>query len=244
MRGDFAATVKTLDGLSAAQARGEAVEGIFRDFETLIMPGITHWQHPGWFAYFPANNSPASVLGELLAAGLGSQGMVWQTSPAATELEEVVCDWLRQMIGLPEGFTGVIQDTASTATLVALLTARERATNLGTRLATTTPAWPRMDVDRAPVAQDLPASSFAAGDLAYVDVADDVRFIRRLQRDIAERGRTVHSVIEQYLTVVRPGHYEFIEPTKRYADVIVPQGGQNKVAIDLLASRIRQQLHS
>jgi aromatic-L-amino-acid decarboxylase len=108
--------------------RGEAMECIFRDFERTIMPGITHWQHPGWFAYFPANNSPASVLGELLTAGLGAQGMVWQTSPAAAELEEVVLDWLRQMIGLPSGFSGVIQDTASTATLCALLSAREKAT--------------------------------------------------------------------------------------------------------------------
>ena len=109
-------------------ARGEVMEDIFRDFERTIMPGITHWQHPGWFAYFPANNSPASVLGELLTAGLGAQGMVWQTSPAAAELEEVVLDWLRQMIGLPSGFSGVIQDTASTATLCALLSAREKAT--------------------------------------------------------------------------------------------------------------------
>ena len=109
-------------------ARGESMEAIFRDFEAAVMPGITHWQHPGWFGYFPANNSPASVLGELLTAGLGAQCMVWQTSPAAAELEEVVLDWLRQMIGLPEGFAGVIQDTASTATLCALLSARERAT--------------------------------------------------------------------------------------------------------------------
>ena len=109
-------------------ARGEGMEAIFRDFERVVMPGITHWQHPGWFAYFPANNSPASVLGELLTAGIGAQCMVWQTSPAAAELEEVVCDWLRQMIGLPAGFSGVIQDTASTATLCAFLSARERAT--------------------------------------------------------------------------------------------------------------------
>ena len=109
-------------------SRGEAMEAIFRDFESVVMPGITHWQHPGWFGYFPANNSPASVLGELLTAGLGAQCMVWQTSPAAAELEEVVLDWLRQMIGLPDGFSGVIQDSASTATLCALLSARERAT--------------------------------------------------------------------------------------------------------------------
>jgi aromatic-L-amino-acid decarboxylase len=106
----------------------ESMDRIMEDFEKIIVPGLTHWQHPGWFAYFPSNNSPASILGELLSAGLGTQGMVWQTSPAATELEEVVMDWLRQMIGLPEGFAGVIQDTASTATLCALLAAREKAT--------------------------------------------------------------------------------------------------------------------
>jgi aromatic-L-amino-acid decarboxylase len=109
-------------------ARGEDMDAIFKDFERVILPGVTHWQHPGWFAYFPANNSPASVLGELLTAGLGAQCMVWQTSPAAAELEEMVLDWLRQMIGLPPGFSGVIQDTASTATLCAFLSARERAT--------------------------------------------------------------------------------------------------------------------
>jgi aromatic-L-amino-acid decarboxylase len=113
-------------------SRGEDMEGVFADFEKIILPGITHWQHPGWFAYFPANNSPASVLGELLTAGLGAQCMLWQTSPAAAELEEVVVDWLRQMIGLPDGFSGVIQDTASTATLCALLSAREKATGFET----------------------------------------------------------------------------------------------------------------
>ncbi len=107
---------------------GESMDVIFNDFKNLILPGITHWQHPNWHAYFPANNSPESVLAELLTAGLGAQGMVWQTSPAATELEDRVMDWLRGMIGLPDGFSGVIQDTASTATLCALLSARERAT--------------------------------------------------------------------------------------------------------------------
>ena len=106
----------------------EPMDAVMRDFEKIILPGITHWQHPGWFAYFPANNSPASVLGEILTAGLGVQGMVWKTSPAAAELEEVVMGWLRDMIGLPGSWAGVIQDTASTATLCALLTARERAT--------------------------------------------------------------------------------------------------------------------
>ena len=108
---------------------GESLETIFEDFKKIIIPGITHWQHPSWFAYFPANNSPPSVLAELLTAGLGAQCMVWQTSPAAAELEERVMEWLRQMLGLPPGMEGVIQDTASTANLVALLTAREKATD-------------------------------------------------------------------------------------------------------------------
>ncbi len=108
---------------------GEPMNRIFADFEEVILPGITHWQHPNWHAYFPANNSPESVLGEILTAGLGAQGMSWLTSPAATELEDRVMDWLRQMIGLPEGLSGVIQDSASTSTLAALLSARERATN-------------------------------------------------------------------------------------------------------------------
>jgi len=114
---------------SSPPEKGESMAEIFHDFEKIILPGMTHWQHPGWFAYFPANNSPPSILAELLTAGLGAQCMIWKTSPAATELEEVVCDWLRQMLGLPPGLAGVIQDTASTSTLVALLTAREKATN-------------------------------------------------------------------------------------------------------------------
>ncbi len=109
-------------------AAGEPMERIVADFETALLPGITHWQHPSFFAYFPANASPPSLLAEMLTATLGAQCMLWQTSPAATELETRVLDWLRQMIGLPDGFHGVIQDSASGAILCALLTARERAT--------------------------------------------------------------------------------------------------------------------
>jgi aromatic-L-amino-acid decarboxylase len=107
---------------------GEPLERIFADFERILLPGMTHWQHPSFFAYFPANSSPPSVLAEMLTATLAAQCMLWQTSPAATELETRVLDWLRQMIGLPEGFAGVIQDSASSATLCAVLVARERAT--------------------------------------------------------------------------------------------------------------------
>ena len=104
---------------------GGATELIAR-LEADVLPGITHWNHPGFFAYFPSNTSYASILGDLVCAGLGVQGMSWQTSPAATEIEEVVMDWLRQMIGLSAAWTGVIQDTASTATLGALICAREQ----------------------------------------------------------------------------------------------------------------------
>ena len=105
----------------------EPMEAIFADFDRIIPPGITHWQHPRFFAYFPANASPASMLAEQLANAIAAQGMLWQTSPAATEVEQVMVDWLRQALGLPDGFTGTIHDSATTATLAAVLTMRERA---------------------------------------------------------------------------------------------------------------------
>ena len=114
----------------SAPEESEQFDTLFRDFAQLVVPGMTHWNHPGWFAYFPGNNSPPSILAEMLTATLGAQCMSWATSPAATELEQVTMAWLVQMIGLPAEFTGVIQDTASTATLVALLSARERAAGL------------------------------------------------------------------------------------------------------------------
>ncbi|MCL1909217.1 MAG: pyridoxal-dependent decarboxylase [Holophagaceae bacterium] len=108
--------------------QGVGLKDIGKTLDQIVMPGITHWNHPGFFAYFPANSDYSSILADLVTAGLGVQGMSWQTSPAATEVEEVVMDWLRQMLGLSTSFSGVIQDTASTATLCALLCARERAT--------------------------------------------------------------------------------------------------------------------
>jgi aromatic-L-amino-acid decarboxylase len=115
----------------APPEEGEPFGTILEEFRDRIVPGMTHWNHPRFFAYFPANNSAPSILAEMLTAALGAQCMSWQTSPAATELEQVVMEWLRGMLGLPEGFTGVIQDTASTSTLVALLMARERSTGYG-----------------------------------------------------------------------------------------------------------------
>ncbi|MEJ5286383.1 MAG: pyridoxal-dependent decarboxylase [Bacteroidota bacterium] len=108
---------------------GEPFENILEDFENIILKGITHWQHPRFFAYFPANTSFPSILGEYLTSALGIQAMMWLTSPSATELEEKVVHWLRDAMGISKEFTGIIQDTASTSTLVAILTAREKASN-------------------------------------------------------------------------------------------------------------------
>ncbi len=116
-------------------AQGESFPEILADIERLILPGITHWQSPNFYAYFPSNASGPAILGDLLSSGLGVQGMLWATSPACTELETHVLDWLVHMLGLPQKFLstrsggGVIQDTASSASLCALLAARERATN-------------------------------------------------------------------------------------------------------------------
>jgi aromatic-L-amino-acid decarboxylase len=104
----------------------EPYDTVFDDFTKIILPGMTHWQHPQFFAYFPANNSEPSILAEMLTATMGAQCMLWLTSPAAEELEERMMEWLREMLGLPEGFTGVIQDSSSSSTLVALLSAREK----------------------------------------------------------------------------------------------------------------------
>lgn len=108
--------------------RPEPMADIFGDFKRDILPGITHWQHPSFFAYFPANSSPPSVLAEMLTATLAAQCMLWQTSPAGTEVETRMMEWLRTMTGLPDDLHGVIHDSATSATLAALLTAREKAT--------------------------------------------------------------------------------------------------------------------
>lgn len=110
---------------------GESFDAVMADLDAIVMPGLSHWQHPSFFGYFPSNGTLASILGDFTSTGLGVLGLAWQSSPALTEVEEVVCDWLRQMIGLTPAWRGVIQDTASSSTLVALICARERATAFG-----------------------------------------------------------------------------------------------------------------
>ena len=110
----------------AAPEQGHSMDAVWDDFTKIIPPGMTHWQHPRFFAYFPANAAPVSVVAEYLVSAMAAQCMLWQTSPAATELETCVMAWLRQALGLPEDFAGVIQDSASSGTLAAVLVMRER----------------------------------------------------------------------------------------------------------------------
>ncbi len=114
---------------AAPPEAAEPMETIWADFDRIVPPGMTHWQHPRFFAYFPANAAPASMLAEQLANAMAAQGMLWQTSPAATEVEQVMVAWLAQALGLPDRVRGTIHDSASTATLAAVLTMRERALN-------------------------------------------------------------------------------------------------------------------
>jgi len=119
------AVARQLPGMAPEQA--EAMEVIWQDFERIVPGGMTHWQHPRFFAYFPANAAPASMLAEQLVNAMGCNALIWQTSPAATEVEQVMMGWLRQALGLPDSFTGTIHDSATTATLSAVLTMREQA---------------------------------------------------------------------------------------------------------------------
>ncbi|HML18450.1 MAG TPA: pyridoxal-dependent decarboxylase, partial [Bryobacteraceae bacterium] len=106
----------------------EPFDAILADLDKIVLPGLSHWQHPSFFGYFPSNGSLSSVLGDLASTGLGVLGLSWQSSPALTEVEEVVTEWMRQLVGLSDAWSGVIQDTASTSTLIALICAREKAT--------------------------------------------------------------------------------------------------------------------
>src|SRR5438034_876441 len=125
------ATVKPGDIVKALPAEApedpEPFDRIMGDFERVLLPGVTHWNHPGFLAYFATTGSAPGVLAEFLTAALNQQAMLWRTSPAATELEEVALGWLRRLIGLPDDFEGVIYDTASIATMHAIVAAREAA---------------------------------------------------------------------------------------------------------------------
>jgi aromatic-L-amino-acid/L-tryptophan decarboxylase len=154
--------------------QGEPFAAILKDVGDVILPGITHWQSPNFFAYFPCNNSGPSILGELLAAGLGVQGMLWATSPACTELETHVLDWLVEALGLPEQFRsvtaggGVIQDTASSAALCAIVAARERAGSSGRPLVAYASTQAHSSIEKG-----LRIAGLGSGDFRRIEVGQD-----------------------------------------------------------------------
>jgi aromatic-L-amino-acid decarboxylase len=192
----------------APPERAEGFDALLADLDEVVVPGLTHWQHPRYFAYFPANSSPAAILGDLLSSGIGAQGMIWATSPAVTEVEQVVVDWLAQALGLPEQFRhdapgrggGVIQDTASTATFTALLAAlhaasagRVRDAGLGdTRWTLYGSSQAHSSLVKAAMMAGLGSESVRMVDVDPATQAMDVRSLERmLAEDIDDGCRPV-----------------------------------------------------
>jgi len=204
--------------------RPEGLDAIVADLDEIVLPGITHWNHPGWFAYFPSNTDLSSVLADMVSSGLGPQGMSWQTSPAATEIEDVTIDWLRQMLGLPERFSGVIHDSASTATFCALLCARERTTGYGqTRGGLQDEDRPLVvyasDQAHSSVPKGALLAGFGADHLRLIDT-DDVyamgvdRFVVAVRDDVAA-GRRPCAVVAAVGTTATTA----VDPLREIAEV-------------------------
>jgi aromatic-L-amino-acid decarboxylase len=182
----------------APPEQGEPFDSLLADLDRIVVPATTHWQHPSFFAYFPANTSGPSVLGDLACAGLGVQGMLWSTGPACTELETVMLDWLAQLLGLPEKFrsNGVIQDSASSASLVATLAALHRAS--GGR-------WRESGVDQwytvytsteghSSILKAVRIAGLGSAALRVIDVDDDVAMRPAALREAIETDRAAGRV--------------------------------------------------
>ncbi|HEY7546241.1 MAG TPA: pyridoxal-dependent decarboxylase, partial [Blastocatellia bacterium] len=164
---------------ASAPAEGESFEEILADFERLIIPGVTHWNQAGFFAYISNSASMPAIIGELLSAALNINAMLWRTSPAATELEEITTDWLRQMIGLPDSFSAVIYDTASISTLCAIAAAREAVADINVREDGLTSAAQRLRLyasDQAHSSVEKGAITLGLGQKSVRKIASDSRF--------------------------------------------------------------------
>jgi aromatic-L-amino-acid decarboxylase len=161
---------------------GEPFERLMRDLDDIVLPALSHWQHPSFFGYFPSNASLSSVLGDYVSTGLGVLGLSWQSSPALTEVEEVVTDWMRGMVGLSQSWSGVIQDTASTSTLVALMCARERSTGYAL-------AHGGLQAEPAPLAVYVSAHSHSSVDKAALLAGFGRDNIRLVPHDAAHAMR-------------------------------------------------------
>ena len=201
----------------------ESFETILEDVDRHVMPGITTWQHPRFFGYFPSNALFSSLLGDYLSSGLGVIGLAWQSSPALTEVEEVVVDWMRQMLGLSDAWSGVINDTASTSTLVALLCARERASNYSLSrgglqaeeqpLVVYTSSQSHSSVEKAAVLAGFGKANVRSipHDAAYAmrtdalaeAIADDVKHGRRPCAVVATTGTTTSTAFDPIEAIAR-----------------------------------------
>ena len=220
-----------IQSLLADEPPREAVglEGIAAELDRVVLPGITHWNHPGWFAYFPSNTDLTSVLADLVSAGLGAQCMSWQTSPAGTELENVVMEWLRQMLGLPAQFTGVIHDSASTATLCALLCAREGATDYSQNRGGLQAGDPPLvvyasDQSHSSIPKAALLAGFGADNLRLLGTDDDhslrVDLLETAVRDDLADGRRPCAVVAAVGTTATTA----LDPVARIADVAARHG--------------------
>jgi len=205
------------------------LDDITAELDRVVLPGITHWNHPGWFAYFPSNTDLSSVLADMVSAGLGAQCMSWQTSPAGTEVENVVVEWLRQMLGLPLQFAGVIHDSASTATLCALLCARERANGLSQNHGgLQTDAAPLVvyasDQSHSSVPKAALLAGFGADNLRLLATDDDhalrVDLLEAAVRDDVAAGRRPCAVVATVGTTATTA----LDPVARIADVAQRHG--------------------
>ncbi|MBK1785517.1 pyridoxal-dependent decarboxylase [Prauserella cavernicola] len=205
---------------------GEPFDAVLADLDRAILPGLTHWQHPSFFAYFPANASGPAVLGDLLSSGLGVQGMVWATSPACTELESLVVDWFAELLGLPAHFRtdsrggGVIQDTASSASLVAMLAALRRAGGQGQRRTVYVSSQTHSSLEKAGRIAGL-----ADGDVRAVDVDEHTLELDpgQLDRLIAE-DLAAGAVPAMVCATVGTTSTTAIDPVRRIGEVCRARG--------------------
>ncbi len=207
----------------------EPFEALLADLDTIVAPGLSHWQHPAFFGYFPCNGTLASVLGDYVSTGLGVLGLAWQSSPALTEVEEVTTDWLRQMVGLSDAWDGVIQDTASTCTLLALISARERVTSYALArgglqaepqaLVIYTSAYAHSSVDKAAL-----LAGFGADNIRHVacDAAFGMRVDALAEAIAADRaaGRVPCAVVVTTGTTTTTA----LDPVKAVADLLAGTG--------------------
>jgi aromatic-L-amino-acid decarboxylase len=204
---------------------GTRFDEIFSDFETLLIPGITHWNHPGFFAYFAISGSAPGVLAEFLTAALNVQAMLWRTSPAATELEEVALGWLRQLLGLPDSFDGVIYDTASIASLHALAAAREVAIpDVRTKGLTGRSGLPRISVyvsEQAHSSIDKAAITLGFGQDALRRIPVDKQFRMRVDalRDAIGADRSTDRLPVAVVATVGTTSTTSVDPVAKIADV-------------------------